>query len=175
MDISSFVATQSCLSSLKEELKVELNEELKAEIKEEEKEELLNSELNEVDQGQSQPTLIIKNLPQMLELKALERMLTTIYSSTKPLTLVDLLEKIQCDSMTVNLLKHLAFAPVCSGLLHGLKQSMTITDEGKRLFELSQIYFGFYGSVQLKLSAAEVKQATIRLKARLQAPNVRQL
>jgi hypothetical protein len=80
---------------------------------------------------------------------------------------------------------------LCAGLLQGLKQSMTITDEGKRLFEISQIYFGFYGhtgssfslssssntaiSVHLKLSAAEVKQATIRLKARLQAPNVRQL
>ncbi|MFA7338701.1 MAG: DEAD/DEAH box helicase family protein [Candidatus Obscuribacterales bacterium] len=183
MDISSIVATQSCLSSLEEEIRDE--------TKEEEHEQLLDSAPSETDETQSQPTLIVKNLAQMLELKALEHMLTTIYSSTKPLTLIDLLEKIQCDSMTVNLLKHLAFAPICSGLLQGLKQSMTITDEGKRLFEISQIYFGFYGhtgsgfihspssntaiSVQLKLSAAEVKQATIRLKARLQAPSVRQL
>lgn len=183
MDISSIAATQSCLSSIEEEIRDE--------TKEEEHKQLLDSAPSENDPAQSQPTLIIKNLAQMLELKALERMLTTIYSSTKPLTLVDLLEKIQCDNTTINLLKHLAFAPLCAGLLQGLKQSLTITDEGKRLFEISQIYFGFYGhtgssfshnfssntaiAVKLKLSAAEVKQATIRLKARLQAPAIRQL
>jgi hypothetical protein len=142
-----------------------------------------------------QPTLIIKNLAQVQELAALERMLATIYGSAKPVSLAEILEKVQCDSLTISLLKHLAFAPICTGLLDGLKQSLTITDEGKRLFEISQILFGFHGqvsvssrfssnsgvgsnttiAVKLKLSPAEVKQSTIRLKARLQAPNVRNL
>lgn len=146
-------------------------------------------------QAPFQPTLIIKNLAQMQELAALERMLATIYGSSKPVSLAEILEKIQCDSLTISLLKHLAFAPICNGLLDGLKQSLTMTDEGKRLFEISQILFGFHGqvsvssrfsanngvgsnttiAVKLKLSPAEVKQSTIRLKARLQAPNVRNL
>ncbi|MFA6209866.1 MAG: DEAD/DEAH box helicase family protein [Candidatus Obscuribacterales bacterium] len=146
-------------------------------------------------QAPFQPTLIIKNLAQMQELAALERMLATIYGSSKPVSLAEILEKIQCDSLTISLLKHLAFAPICTGLLDGLKQSLTMTDEGKRLFEISQILFGFHGqvsvssrfsanngvgsnttiAVKLKLSPAEVKQSTIRLKARLQAPNVRNL
>lgn len=157
-------------------------------------------------QAASQPTLIIKNIAQMLELRALERMLSTIYAS-QPITLLDLLEKIHCDSVTSNILKHLAYAPVCAGLLAGLQENLTITDEGKRLFEISQHLFGFFDSssilantdnsgtktnlrsktnlcnrttnaaiaATLKLSNAELKQATIRLNARLQAPNVRLL
>lgn len=154
----------------------------------------------------AQPTLIIKNIGQMLELRALERMLSTIYAS-QPITLFALLEKIHCDSVTANILKHLAYAPVCAGLLAGLRENLTITDEGKRLFEISQHLFGFYDSssflantngsftgtscgtktssrnrtintaiaAALKLSNAEIKQATLRLNARLQAPNVRLL
>ncbi len=153
----------------------------------------------------SQPTLIIKNIGQMLELRALERMLSTIYAS-QSITLLDLLEKIHCDRDTANILKHLAYAPICAGLLAGLRENLTITDEGKRLFEISQHLFGFFDSssaanaddaspmtnssiktnsrirtinnaiaVKLNLSNAEVKQATIRLNARLQAPNVRLL
>ncbi len=154
----------------------------------------------------SQPTLIIKNIAQMLELKALERMLSTIYAS-QPITLLDLLEKIHCDSVTANILKHLAYAPICAGLLAGLRENLTITDEGKKLFEISQHLHGFYDSTnglantdgsssktssgpktssrnrtintaiaaKLKLSNTEIKQAIIRLNARLQAPNVRLL
>lgn len=96
-----------------------------------------------------QPTLIIKNLAQVQELAALERMLATIYGSAKPVSLAEILEKVQCDSLTISLLKHLAFAPICTGLLDGLKQSLTITDEGKRLFEISQILFGFHGQVSV--------------------------
>lgn len=153
-----------------------------------------------------QPTLIIKNIGQMLELRALERMLSTIYAS-QSITLFDLLEKIHCDSITANILRHLAYAPVCAGLLAGLRENLTITDEGKRLFEISQHLHGFYDSssflanndgsstgascgtktssrnrtintaiaAALKLSNAEMKQATLRLNARLQAPNVRLL
>lgn len=153
----------------------------------------------------SQPTLIIKNIAQMLELRALERMLSTIYAS-QSITLFDLLEKIHCDRDAANILKHLAYAPICAGLLADLRENLTITDEGKRLFEISEHLFGFYDSssvanadgaspmtnssiktnsrirtinnaiaVKLNLSNAEMKQATIRLNARLQAPNVRLL
>jgi len=148
----------------------------------------------------SQPTLIIKNIEQMLELRAIERMLSTIYAS-EPITLFDLLEKIHCDSVTANILKHLAYAPISAGLLAGLRENLTITEEGKRLFEISQHLFGFYDwsngfastdssssktsssnrtiytaiAAKLRLSNAELKQAMIRLNARLQAPNVRLL
>ena len=136
-----------------------------------------------------QPTLIIKNLAQMQELAAIERMLSAIYGGTEPLSLTDILEKVQSDNITICLLKHLAFAPITAGLLTGLKESMTQTDEGKRLYEISQLVFGFHGNsgtgsttnsnttiaVKLKLTAAEVKQAIIRLKGRLQAPAVRNL
>lgn len=155
--------------------------------------------VNSSVESSSQPTLIIKNIAQMLELRALERMLSTIYAS-QPITLLDLLEKIHCDSVTANILKHLAYAPICAGLLAGLRENLTITDEGKRLFEISQHLFGFYDSsnlasavglsnktssstktiktaiaAKLRLSNAELKQAMIRLNARLQAPNVRLL
>jgi hypothetical protein len=165
----------------------------------------VDSSIDSSVQAALQPTLIIKNIAQMLELRALERMLSTIYSS-QPITLLDLLEKIHCDSVTANILKHLAYAPICAGLLAGLQENLTITDEGKRLFEISQHLHGFYDSssiantdgsciktnsdsktnsrnrtintaiaATLKLSNAEMKQATIRLNARLQAPNVRLL
>ncbi|CAN5338057.1 hypothetical protein BH11CYA1_BH11CYA1_14240 [soil metagenome] len=134
-----------------------------------------------------QPTLIIKNLAQMLELAALERMLTTIYDQPAGISLGDILEKVNCDRLTLCLLKHLAYAPISPGLLKGLQESLTLTDEGRKLFEISQMLFGFHAqasnctisntaiAVKLKLSPAEVKQAIVRLKARLQAPKVRNL
>ncbi|MDQ5934148.1 MAG: hypothetical protein QG574_1446 [Cyanobacteriota bacterium erpe_2018_sw_21hr_WHONDRS-SW48-000092_B_bin.40] len=203
MDISSTFSTHS-FSAGQEEATEELQD-AGADRIEPSVQSTIDSSMDSSVHEASQPTLIIKNIAQMLELKALERMLSTIYAA-QPITLLDLLEKIHCDSVTANILKHLSYAPISAGLLAGLRENLTITDEGKRLFEISQHLHGFYDSSSiantdglciktnsdsrtnsrnrtintaiasaLKLSNAEMKQATIRLNARLQAPSVRLL
>ncbi len=131
---------------------------------------------------QSTAPVIIKNLAQMVQLRAFERMLSAIYDT--PMTFDMLLEKIGCESLTVQILKHLDYAPVCPELFEQLSKQMGTTDEGKRLFTVARLLYGFYGrqscsnssiAFRLRLTALETRQTLIRLKARLQSKIVRDL
>jgi len=125
--------------------------------------------------------LVIKNLAQMNELKALERMLSVVYAHS--VTFSDLLDTVGCDRETNRLLRQVDYVPLASLLHKSLVRQMTTTDEGKRSYALAQILFGFAqaetSSVsaianKLSISAAEARQAIIRLKAKLQTQLMRQ-
>ena len=129
-----------------------------------------------------QRVLIIKNLDQMLELKACERMFSEIYSTT--MRFADLLRQLNCDDTIIEQLDQLGYAPVCSALLERLRVNLTLTDEGTRLFELAMFVYGFHGpattsnttvSVRMHVTLPEAKQLMLRLKARLRAPQVKTL
>ncbi len=133
------------------------------------------------EQPQEAP-MIVKNLAQMVQLRAFERMLSAIYNT--PMTFAMLLEKIGCELLTVQILEHLYYTPVCAELFEQLSKHMSTTDEGKRLFTVAKIRYGFYGSqscsnsaiaLKLRLTALETRQTLIRLKARLQSKIVRDL
>lgn len=135
----------------------------------------------QADRGtKRQSTMIVKNLAQMLELKAFERMVSEIYG--QPLEFAELLTRVDCEAHIIDQLAGLSFAPVCSALLERMRDNLTLTDEGKRLFDLAIFVYGFHGlattssttvSVRMRVTLTEAKQLMVRLKARLQAPQVR--
>ncbi len=129
-----------------------------------------------------QPGVVVKNLGQMVQVRAFESLLETIYG--KPTTLSTLLKNVGCESLTVELLEQLGYAPVCAELFEQFSKQMSITEEGRRSFNAAKLLYGFYGgtpctssaiALKLELTTLETKQLLIRLKARLQSQLVRDL
>jgi hypothetical protein len=130
----------------------------------------------------SAAVIVVKNLEHVMAQKALERFLSDVFEET--LNLESLLQKMHCSSQTIASLKNLSFAPLCRNLTLTLKEKLTQTKEGERLFELAESLYGLFGkealpvskiAVKLKLTHMECKRSIIRLKARLCADYVRHI
>lgn len=128
----------------------------------------------------SAAVIVVKNLEHVMAQKALERFLSDVFEET--LNLESLLQKMHCSSQTIASLKNLSFAPLCRNLTLTLKEKLTQTKEGERLFELAESLYGLFGkealqvskiAVKLKLTHMECKRSIIRLKARLCTDYVR--
>lgn len=126
-------------------------------------------------------TVVVKNLEHMQAKQALDRFLADVFEGNKGLE--ELVEQVGGKSLADSL-RSLAFAPVCRPITLNLKEKLTQTREGERLFELAENLYGLFGrealpvskiAVKLKLSHLECKRSIIRLKARLATTFVRSL